>query len=60
MYIDNGYCSIHDRQCEIDDICDEYEPNLSRVWEEFILVLGKELKLDTLIDWLAGKLSKSK
>ena len=60
MYIDNGYCDIHDKHCEIDDSCDKYEPNLSKAWDDLIVTLGKSLGLYKILDWLNDKLNSFK
>ncbi len=58
MYIDDGYCSVHDKQCEMDDSCDKYEPNLSKAWDNLIVALGESLGLYKVLDWLNNKLSR--
>lgn len=58
IYIDNGHCDVHDKHCEIEDICDKYEPSLSKAWENFIISIGEVLKLDKYLEWLNNKLNK--
>ena len=58
MYIDDGYCNVHDKQCEMDDNCDKYEPNLTKAWETLILELDKAMGLSKILEWLNNRIIK--
>ncbi|MGJ0846543.1 hypothetical protein ACR77J_07635 [Tissierella praeacuta] len=59
MYIDNGYCDVHDKHCEIDDTCDKYEPNINKAWKDLVETLARKLRLYDILDWMEEKLNKS-